>query len=51
MYTIVCTNGHERQDARPRGICTECGLHMSVKPEEIKEEEREEEDGRSICQG
>ena len=32
MYTIVCSNGHEREDARPRGICTICGLSMALKP-------------------
>ena len=41
MYTIICINGHERKDKRPRGICTVCGLHMSVKPEPKKEEEEE----------
>ena len=32
MYTIICINGHQRKDKRPRGICTVCGLSMSVKP-------------------
>jgi len=29
---IICPNGHEREDARPRGICTVCGLSMTPKP-------------------
>jgi hypothetical protein len=39
MYTIICVNGHERKDARPRGVCTICGLLMRVKPKEKKKEE------------
>jgi len=35
--TIVCTNGHEREDARPRGICVECGLSMTPKPKDTRQ--------------
>jgi len=43
MYTIVCKNGHKREDARPRGICTVCGLSMSPVPRVRKQEQKPKE--------
>lgn len=41
---IICPNGHEREDARPRGICVKCGLSMVPKPKPTWKP-KEEKDG------
>lgn len=51
MYTLVCKNGHERKDTRPRGVCTVCGLFMRVKPEKKKKEREVIIDGREFYKG
>ena len=46
MNTIVCPNGHEREGSRS-GICTICGLSMTLKPKPVKVviKPKEETDG------